>query len=294
MDRKAWLCHDPRMRVVVPTVSSKRIAFLVVAGLCLLVGISLRAVQYLRQPAGEEKVTVAAPQPSTAAALVAETTQSVSTAPPVPQKAPVAPNEQAEQAGPAVEQASPVEQDKQASDAVDQAGVPGTGGDAVEQAEPLGPGGSGMILVSKGSIQMLASPSSSAPVMYGFPAGRRFRLIGRDGSFAQIQDLKSGASGWIDEAAVEPPPRAPAVSVPYKPKSVAGKQKPAAASADSKPKATKKDTQPTAETEVAAEPDPAQTGKRPGFFGLGDNSGEGGVAGFLGKVFSPLANGNGN
>ncbi len=283
MDRKAWLCHDRRMRVVVPTVPSKRVAFLVVAGLCLVVGISLRTVQYLRQPAEEEKVT----------APVAETTQSVSAAPPVPQKAPVGPNEQAEQAGPAVEQAAPVEQDKQASDAVDQAGVPGTGG-AVEQAEPPGPGGSGMILVSKGSIQMLASPSSSAPVMYGFPAGRPFRLIGRDGSFAQIRDLKSGASGWIDEAAVEPPPRAPAVSVPSKPKSVAGKQKPAAASADSKPKATKKGTQPTAETEVAAEPDPVQTGKRPGFFGLGDNSGEGGVAGFLGKVFSPLANGNGN
>ena len=50
----------------------------------------------------------------------------------------------------------------------------------------------------------LASPSSSAPVLYGFPAGRPFRVIGRSAGFAHIQDLKSSASGWIDEAALAP------------------------------------------------------------------------------------------
>jgi len=39
----------------------------------------------------------------------------------------------------------------------------------------------------------LASPSSSAPVLYGFPAGRPFRVIGRSAGFAHIQDLKSSA-----------------------------------------------------------------------------------------------------
>src|SRR5262245_19519689 len=69
-----------------------------------------------------------------------------------------------------------------------------------------------MILVSRQPVAVLASPSSSAPALYGFPAGRPFRVIGRDGGFAHIQDLRSSASGWIDEAALALPPRMPAVS----------------------------------------------------------------------------------
>ena len=60
----------------------------------------------------------------------------------------------------------------------------------------------------------LASPSSSAPVLYGFPAGRPFRVIGRSAGFAHIQDLKSSASGWIDEAALAPTTSAPVRSAP--------------------------------------------------------------------------------
>ena len=63
---------------------------------------------------------------------------------------------------------------------------------------------SGTILVARKPIGMLSSPSSSAPVLYGFPPGRPFRLLGRDGGFAHIQDLKSSASGWVDEAALAP------------------------------------------------------------------------------------------
>lgn len=55
----------------------------------------------------------------------------------------------------------------------------------------------GTILVTKRPVQVLAGPSLSAAVLYGFPAGRPFRLIGRDAGFAQIQDLKSSATGWI-------------------------------------------------------------------------------------------------
>ena len=112
--------------------------------------------------------------------------------------------------------------------------------------------------------------------MYGFPAGRPFRVIGRDGGFAHIQDLKSSASGWIDEAALAPPPSVPAVSAPSQPKPVAVSPKSAKPSADPKPKATKKDSQVTADSKAATQPDR----RRPGLFGRG---------GAFGRIF-----GNGN
>lgn len=275
VDRKAPLCHDPGMDLEVArkalskrsAFSSKRVAFFVVAGLCLVVGILLRSGQYFGQPEVEQKapVTVAAPPQSTAVATpTVETTESVPKTPPPAQEPETAPNEQAEQTGEVVKQAEQTDE-------------------AVEHAEQPEPPGSGMILVSRQPIAMLASPSSSAPTTYGFPAGRPFRLIGRDGGFAQIQDLKSGASGWIDEAALAPPPRVPAVSAPFRPKPVAVSGKSSNPSADPKPKATKKDSkdsQVTADSEAATEPDPVQTRKRPGLFGQG---------GLFGGIF-----GNGN
>ena len=153
---------------------------------------------------------------------------------------------------------------------------PEQAGEAVEHAEQPEPPGSGMILVSRQPIGVLASPSSSAPTMYGFPAGRPFRVIGRDGGFAHIQDLKSSASGWIDEAALAPPPSVPAVSAPSQPKPSQLAAKPANPSADPKPKATKNDSQVTADSEAATQPDR----RRPGLFGRG---------GVFGGIF-----GNGN
>ena len=138
-------------------------------------------------------------------------------------------------------------------------------GEAVEHAEQPEPPGSGMILVSRQPIGLLASPSSSASTMYGFPAGRPFRVIGRDGGFAHIQDLKSSASGWIDEAALAPPPSVPAVSAPSQPKPFAVSRKPANPSAGPKPKATKNDSGVTANSEAATQPDR----RRPGLFGRG-------------------------
>ena len=143
--------------------------------------------------------------------------------------------------------------------------APEQAGEAVEHAEQPEPPGSGMILVSRQPIEVLASPSSSAPTMYGFPAGRPFRVIGRDGGFAHIQDLKSSASGWIDEAAVTPPPSAPAVSAPSQPKPSAVSRKPSNPSAGPKPKATKNDSGVTADSEAATQPDR----RRPGLFGRG-------------------------
>jgi hypothetical protein len=87
-------------------------------------------------------------------------------------------------------------------------------GGADEQAE-TGLPDSGIILVARKPVEVLTSPSSSAPALYGFPAGRPFRVIGRQGGFAHIQDLKSSASGWIDEAALaQPPPASAASAVP--------------------------------------------------------------------------------
>ncbi len=246
--------------------SSKRMAFLAVAGLCLVAGILLRAGQYFGEPKVEQNapVEVAAPPPPAAAtSAVPETpppaaaTSAVPQIPPPAQETATAPNAQTEQTGAAVEQA----------------------GETGEQPELPA---SGTILVSRQPVAVLASPSASAPALYGFPAGRPFRVIGRDGGFAHIQDLRSSASGWIDEAALAlpPSPRVPAASAPSQPKPSAVGRKPASPSAGPKPKATKKDSQVTADSEPAAEEEPVETRKRPGIFGRG---------GLFGGIFS---NGN--
>ncbi len=250
--------------------SSKRVAFFVVAGLLFVVGLLLRAGQYFGQPDVEPTapVTVAAPPPSAPAVTPAvEPTESVAKTPPPAQEPATAPNEQAEQTGEAArnEQAEQtgeaVEQAEQADEPAEQAEP---SDEAVERAEQSEPPDSDMILVSRQPIEVRASPSSSAPVMYGFPAGRPFRVIGHDGGFAQIKDLRSGASGWIDEAALAPPPpRAPAVSAPSRRKPV--RRKSAKPPADSKPKATEWHSQVTADSEAATEP--VQTRRQPGLFG---------------------------
>ena len=73
-----------------------------------------------------------------------------------------------------------------------------TGAADAHAAQPELPDG-GIILVARRPVEVLASPSSSSAALYGLPAGRPFRVIGREGGFAHIQDLKSSASGWIDE-----------------------------------------------------------------------------------------------
>ena len=224
--------------------SPKHVAFFVVAGLCLVAGILLRSGQFFAQPEVEQNAPVAAaPSPPPVAATPAvEATESVPEPPTPPLDAAVAPTENVEPTGEAVE----------APEA----------GEAVEHAEPPG---SGMILVSRQPVAVLASPSSSAPTMYGFPAGRPFRVIGHDGGFAHIQDLKSSASGWIEEAALAPPPRVPGASTPTQTEPFAVRRNPTNPSAGPKPKATKNDSGVTADSEAATQPDR----RRPGLFGRG-------------------------
>jgi len=245
--------------------SLKQIAFLVVVGVALVAGILLRfSGQFFGQPEAEKNapVTVAAPLPPAAAPLPP------TAAPTSPAAAPLPPAKTTESPiktpQPAQETAAPIEQSGRTGEAVDQ----------TEQAnEPVGDAGqpasagSGPVLVSRQPIAMLASPSSSAPTLYGFPAGRPFRVIGHSGGFAQIKDLRSGASGWIDEAALAPPPGSPAVSAPSQSKPVAVNRQSAAPLAVPTSKPTKKDNQVTAGSEEASEP--VQTPRRPGLFGGG-------------------------
>jgi hypothetical protein len=272
--------------------SSKRIAFLVIAGLALIAGIVLRSSHYFTQWEVEQNAPVeVAPSPPPAATTTESVPQPTSP-PPGPSTSPVGATDSVSQSpAPVQERATgPNEQKEPTGEGIKE---PGQAEEAVEHSEQPEPPGSGMILVSKQPIGLLASPSPSASVLYGFPAGRPFRVIGHDGGFAHIQDLKSSASGWIDEAALEGPPRVPVASAypqpkPYsvsrippqaswagsKPK--ASKNDTATAGTSPKSKATKNNTTTTAESEVATPP----VRKRPGLFGGG---------GLFGGIF-----GNGN
>ena len=229
--------------------SSKQLAFFAIAGLALVVGIVFRAVDFSGEPAQQEKAPVAVEAAPPAATPSPDTSAQPKSVPPPAEEAtaePVpAPPPAARQAPP-----TPSEPTGQAT------GTPGTQPQtgAIEQADPSQPG-AGMILVARKPVELRSGPSASAAVLFGFPAGRPFRVIGREGGFAHIKDLRSSASGWIDEAALTaPPPRAPAVSMPQGRKSTTA--------ANPKAKATKK------ETTVADEP-ARPAAKRPGLFGQG-------------------------
>src|SRR5215831_5029413 len=223
--------------------SAKQIAFFVIVGLVLVAGIVLRSGQFFGQPETDQNalVTVAAPPPPAAAPTPpVETAESAIKTPPPAQES-GAPNEQ--------QSTAPNDQEPTG----EAAGQTEQGNETVGDAGQPESAGSGPILVSRQPIAMLASPSSSAPTLYGFPAGRAFRVIGHNGGFAQIKDLRSGATGWIDEAALAPAPGSPAVSAPSQPKPVAASRKSAEPSTAPKPKASR-DSQVTAGSEETAEP----------------------------------------
>ena len=101
-------------------------------------------------------------------------------------------------------------------------------------------------------------------------------MIGRSAGFAHIQDLKSSASGWIDEAALAPTTSAPVRSAPSQPKPYSVSRIPPNPWAGPTPKVTKNDSAVTADSRAATQP----SRKRPGLFGRG---------GLFGGIFS---NGN--
>jgi hypothetical protein len=237
--------------------SSKRLAFLAVAGLCVVVGLGLRAVSYFgeSEEAKPAPTAIPAPLPPAAQPPAVEATEPAPKAPePVP-KASLPPAQEAV--------TTPDEASEAPGATARQGNEAGEDGASPQQAMPSD---RGMILVSRRPIEMLAGPSASASVMYGFPAGRPFRVIGHDGGFVQIQDLKSSASGWIDEAALAPPPRMPETAAPSqaKPAATSGK-----ASADAKSKAPSKDGRVATGSGPADQSAPAEAPRRPGLFGGG-------------------------
>ena len=248
------------------TFSSKRVVFFGVVGLCVIAGILLRSGPYFTQPQVEQNAPAAvAPSPPPAAATPAVEATEFVPQPQVGQNGPaaVAPSPPLAAMTPRAQNAvtAPTEQAEPTGETI---GEPKPAGEADEHAESELPG-SGIILVAKQPVEVRASPSSSAPALYGFPAGRPFRVIGREGGFAHIQDLRSSASGWIDEAALARPPRdpaasapAPAASAPAQPTPFSVGRKPTNPSARPKPITTQKDS-------AVTQPDR----KRPGLFGRG-------------------------
>jgi len=232
--------------------SAKRIGFFAVAAVFVVAGLLLR-FGHSGQSDVEQNVPVLVPEsPPTDAAPSADTSESVAKSPASIQEPTTTPKQPTEER---------IRQPEQ-----------------METAAPPAPSSdlpwSGMILVSKQPITVRASPSPSAPITFGFPAGRSFRVIGREAGFAQIADVKSGASGWIDDAALAPPPDGPAVmpkprvgaSPAAQPKPVAASTKPSMRSAAAKPKTADENNQSAPSSQGTSQPD-IQLERPPGLFG---------------------------
>jgi hypothetical protein len=83
-----------------------------------------------------------------------------------------------------------------------------TGNNQPTMGTPLPPDSAlaGKVLVSQQPTQVLTSPNPSASALYSLPTGRPFRAVAQEGNYLRIQDLKSGAGGWIEQAALAPAP----------------------------------------------------------------------------------------
>lgn len=232
---------------------TKRVAFFAAAVLLLAGGLVLRSGLFSGEPDSDQKpVTIQAPVSPDATKPAATTP-----APPAPAPA-VPPTESVPKAVPPAQEATTQEQADQPAENVDQ--TEPSADETMDQAGQTDFPDEGIILVSRRPIEVLSGPSTTSSVMYGFPAGRQFRVIGRQGDFAQIKDVGSGASGWINEAALAEPP---SVAAPTQSRPAGQTQY----SADPKPRATRKAGQTAADSEAPSEP--VETRKRPGLFGGG-------------------------
>lgn len=158
--------------------------------------------------------------------------------------------------------------------------------DAIQQAEPTGSGEAIVIQVTARPSPVFSGPSSSAIILYGFPAGRPLRVISHDAGFAQIEDLKSGARGWIDDRALASTMRTASVNPESKP---AKPNRQPGASVESGPKPAKGNRQAAVEIEAPATSAaaPARKRMRRGLFGgvKSDDGRDSGFPGFLQRAF---------
>jgi hypothetical protein len=147
-----------------------------------------------------------------------------------------------------------------------------------------GIGEAAVIKVLARPIPVLAGPSSSAAMLYGFPAGRPLRVLGYDSGFAQIVDLKTGAQGWIDEMALASDTLRAAVGPESKP-AKHNKAQPIA-SIDPDPKLAKSNRRATAQLETPTTTAPDQKRNRRLFGGLKRaDSRDSGFSSFLTRAF---------
>ncbi len=79
---------------------------------------------------------------------------------------------------------------------IDETGSARLGGGHGEQGDT--------VRVLEKSAIVRAGPSEEAAMLFGFPYGRELRVLSREAGFAEIVDLRSGATGWISEDALQP------------------------------------------------------------------------------------------
>lgn len=56
-------------------------------------------------------------------------------------------------------------------------------------------------IISK-PTEVRSGPSEDAPMLYAFPTGRELRVVSINDGFAQIEDVRSGADGWVARSAL--------------------------------------------------------------------------------------------
>jgi hypothetical protein len=61
-----------------------------------------------------------------------------------------------------------------------------------------------------------AGPSDEAAMLFGFPHGRELRVLSREAGYAEIVDLRSKATGWIAESALERADAKPRLAAPQR------------------------------------------------------------------------------
>ena len=137
----------------------------------------------------------------------------------------------------------------------------------------------GKVLVSKQPVQVLSEPSPAASPLYSLPMGRPFRAVAKQGNYLRIQDVNSGAGGWIEEAALAPAP-AQKRAVEATPASPAPVASPSAAPSHTAPKPPVSSSSPTSRTTAAA---PKETRKRAERNSGGIFSGNGPLKGLFGS-----------
>jgi hypothetical protein len=280
VDRTARLCHDLIMDLEAARKSfskrsrftSKHFAFFGVVGLCLVAGAILHS-GLIVQPEQERSAPVAVTPSEPPVVMPAVEATKPEPRPEAEQNAPAstAPLPAGQERATVPPSSPPAQQvvtapPQPVAPTGNAVGVPEPASETDQQSEPAPPP-SDLILVAARPVQVLASPVASAPALYGFPAGRPFRVIGRQDGYAHIQDLRSSASGWIEEAALALPPRASTSPAPVAQprKSFPTDAAPSRQAAAPKPKTTQDDGSVAADSDVPAQPDR----RSPGLFGRG-------------------------